>query len=48
MSELGPDERVGVAEDAARILALLAEPERLRVVAALVLGYSSVSDITLG
>ena len=45
MSPRGPDERSGAAEDAARILALLAEPDRLRVAAALVLGYSRVSDI---
>jgi hypothetical protein len=40
------EDRAGAVEEAARILALLAEPERLRVVSALVLGYSSVSDIT--
>jgi hypothetical protein len=45
MTPRGPDERTAAAEDAARILALLAEPDRLRVVAALVLGYSGVSDI---
>jgi peptide/nickel transport system permease protein len=32
-------------DDAAQILGLLAEPERLRVVAALVLGYSGLDDI---
>jgi hypothetical protein len=41
------DDRVGAAEDAARILSLLAEPERLRVVAALVLGYTGMADISL-
>jgi hypothetical protein len=32
--------------DAERILGLLAEPERMRVAAALVLGYSRIADIT--
>jgi hypothetical protein len=33
------------ADDAARILGLLAEPERLRVAAALILGHSDIDDI---
>jgi hypothetical protein len=40
------DGRAEAIEDAARILALLAEPDRLRVVAALLLGYSGIADIS--
>jgi hypothetical protein len=43
---LAADERAEAVEDAARVLALLAEPDRLRVVAALLLGYSGISDIS--
>jgi hypothetical protein len=38
-------DHAGAVDDAVRILSLLAEPERLRVVAALVLGYRGVADI---
>jgi hypothetical protein len=41
MESWGPAGR----DDAERILGLLAEPERMRVAAALVLGYSSIDEI---
>jgi hypothetical protein len=44
--EKGFDEAENAAlEDAARLLGLLAEPERLRVTAAVVLGYEEIGDI---
>jgi hypothetical protein len=44
MGELG-DATQSALEDAARMLGLLAEPERLRVAAAVVLGHEQVKDI---
>jgi hypothetical protein len=44
MSESG-DATQSALEDAARMLGLLAEPERLRVAAAVVLGHDQITDI---
>lgn len=43
---MATDAGAEAVEDAARVLALLAEPDRLRVAAALLLGYTGIADLS--